>query len=397
MYGSDGEGDARREEEGDVLYAEGDIGGWTGGDEFCSSEDEGGGDPLDEPLAEYALHEEPVYCLSFIPEPRSTDGSWPRFVSGGGDEVGYVFKAGDAEDAYCLRGHTDSVVSVSFGDDPHLCASASMDGTLRVWNVETEELVKVLDGPTESIECVSWWKSTIAAGSGSGDAWMWDVSPSADVSFLQIFSGHSKGVNDIAFTPDGAALVTAGADGVLKSWRPETGQCLNTIASNEHFHTAELTSLRISSDGTLALTGGVGHKACLSNLRTGRPKAEFLGHTDSVEKVEFVPDFPWILTAGLDGKIGVWDLNTGGIRQFIDNSGNGITGGIKLVNQVVFAADMAGYLAVWDVRSARQIWKLRAHRGPIHAFDLHVGRQLALTGSEDCLIKLFKTPPLGPT
>ena len=43
-----------------------------------------------------------------------------------------------------LAGHTDFIYDVNFSPDGDLLASKSIDGTIRIWNVDTEELLRTI-------------------------------------------------------------------------------------------------------------------------------------------------------------------------------------------------------------------------------------------------------------
>ena len=41
---------------------------------------------------------------------------------------------------------------------------------------------------------------------------------------LPAFQGHDVDINDVAFSPDGSMLATAGDDDTLRVWDPATGE-----------------------------------------------------------------------------------------------------------------------------------------------------------------------------
>jgi len=80
-----------------------------------------------------------------------------------------------------LEGHTGWVNAVAFSPDGSLLASASWDGTVRLWNPTTGQEVQKLEGHTDSVRAV-------------------------------------------AFSPDGSLLASASWDETVRLWNPTTGQ-----------------------------------------------------------------------------------------------------------------------------------------------------------------------------
>ena len=76
-------------------------------------------------------------------------------VSGGEDDLGYIWDYATGEELVKLTGHTDSVTSVGFSHDGEMIATGGMDGKVRVWKrVEKEgfrnwTFLTELQGPDE--------------------------------------------------------------------------------------------------------------------------------------------------------------------------------------------------------------------------------------------------------
>ena len=54
-------------------------------------------------------------------------------VSGGEDDLGYIWDYTTGEELAKLTGHTDSVTNVGFSNDGEMIATGGMDGRVRVW------------------------------------------------------------------------------------------------------------------------------------------------------------------------------------------------------------------------------------------------------------------------
>ena len=167
----------------------------------------------------------------------------------------YPETAGITEPVSCfeLAGHTDTVSSVGFNYDGTLALTGSYDGTIRIWNVDTGELVIVLDGP-EDIEFAEWHYrgNAVVAGSKDGTIWMWLTHNGQCV---QVFAGHDGGVVCGCYTRDGTTVCSGGEDGTVRLWAPLTGKCKHVFEG--HFgHEGPVTCIASGGEGgDLLLTG----------------------------------------------------------------------------------------------------------------------------------------------
>ncbi len=57
---------------------------------------------------------------------------------------------------HSLKGHTYAIYDLAFSHDGRHLASASHDGTVRIWDVDTGDTVKTLQGHTAVVHAVAW-------------------------------------------------------------------------------------------------------------------------------------------------------------------------------------------------------------------------------------------------
>ena len=130
-------------------------------------------------------------------------------------------------------------------------ATASDDGTVRVWKAESGEEMLVLSddlGPVKSVG-FSPDGTRLATGGEDESAKIWDIE-SGQV--LQTLTGHRGTIMAVVFTPDGSQLVTAGEDGTAKVWDTESGQELLTLSG--HANLLKLNHIAVSPDGSRLAT-----------------------------------------------------------------------------------------------------------------------------------------------
>ena len=337
--------------------------------------------------------------------PRSSD----MVATGGGDDRGFVWRVG--EDAFLenqgevfeLTGHTDTVTSIQFSStDSGLLATGAMDGTVRVWNGKDKfKQLHVLDGPSESIEWLTWHPrgDILLAGSSDFTAWMWNGQSGE---FMASFTGHAGSVSCGAFTPDGKSVVTGGGEGdaTLKVWDPRTGACLTTI-EGAHFHETGITCLAIHPNGQTALSGSEAGGIKLASLENGRVLGSLDKHIDgsSVEKILYLPGggaSQLVASAGMDGNLVVWDLATCSPRAECQHP-EGITCLLAHpTNHMLITGALDGVVRCWDSRSGELAMAFRGHVDAVQAMDLSADGNQILTGGEDCIARVFdlRQPPL---
>ena len=100
-----------------------------------------------------------------------------------------------------MGGHTEKVTAIATSSDGRLAISASLDGTLRLWNLGAEIELRRFDiAPQTATMDLSPGGLRLLIGDFQGNAILWDVERNEE---SHRFSGHAGIVVGVAFTPDG--------------------------------------------------------------------------------------------------------------------------------------------------------------------------------------------------
>ena len=146
----------------------------------------------------------------------SSDGR--RLLTGGADQRAKVWRLGDGQPVLELdiEVHDYLVMQGRFSPDDTHFATASYDGSAKVWDATTGRLMADLSAHTGEVYSVAFHPSGELVVTASTDvATVWDVATGRAVARM---SGHAGRVMDAVFSPDGQVLLTAGDEGVVKLW-----------------------------------------------------------------------------------------------------------------------------------------------------------------------------------
>ena len=132
-----------------------------------------------------------------------------------------------------------------------------------------------------------------------------------------VLKAHGSWVGALAFSPDGATLVTGGYDDTL-IWWPVAAEKPEPIRKVKA-HNGWIRALAVSPDGKLLASGGNDRIAKLWSLADGAPIREMPGHELDIYSALFHPAGKFLLTGDLMGKINQWDLATGKLARTFES------------------------------------------------------------------------------
>jgi len=309
---------------------------------------------------------QPVASAHFSPDGRSViTGSW--------DTTARIWNAATGLMEQKLQGGHEAFVNsaVFHPTDPTLALTASDDGTAKLWKLEGEQpnrkwkVFKEFIGHTGDVNGAVFSPDGeyVLTASNDKTARIWNAKDGKELPFSPLRENdeevrrpdveaeftHQQAVLCAVYSADGKWIVTGSEDTTARLWRADTGRpvMIGDLATEEATdpaaadppadpaddeptdpaddeptvpqkplilagHSASVTSVAVSEDGTRALTGSADGTAKLWELRNGDEILTLKGHTEEVTCVAFSPDTPdapggvSILTGSRDGTLMLW-------------------------------------------------------------------------------------------
>ena len=224
----------------------------------------------------------------------------------------------------CLQGHNGWVTSIAASPvDANTLVSSSRDHTCLVWKLQAGEMIedpslvmscgtplKSLQGHSHIVEEVSLSVDGQYAltASWDGTVRLWNVNTGKSEKTL---SGHKKDVLSVCFSPDNRLIMSCGRDRTIKLWNT-LGECQFTL--DKESHNDWVTCVRFvpnMEEKPRIVSCGYDKLVKVWNLETMKVEYNLIGHSQVVNKVVVSPDGVLCASAGKDGCVIVWDLANG--------------------------------------------------------------------------------------
>ncbi|KAJ7455828.1 WD40-repeat-containing domain protein [Mycena latifolia] len=305
--------------------------------------------------------------------------------------------------------HSGEILSCRFDPTGQNIAACSADRSVSLWRTYAPHTNYALLSSLAAapITDLQWSLLSPHLYTVSADRTLTATDTTTGQRVRRIRAAHREVVNALDRTVAGAGgtelVATAGDDGAVRVW--DLGEDGGKFPVAEFEVGCPVTAVCWAADGASLYAAALDNEIHIYDLRKSAQLSTLTGHTDTPTSLALSPNGAFLLSPSLSSTTLIHDVrpfspsptrvhrtllgspagfeNTllrGGWSKH-DSASGGVGGGGNGERVAVGGADRT--VCVWDVESARVLYKLPGHKGTVTSVDWHPREPILLTGSKD--------------
>ena len=210
--------------------------------------------------------------------------------------------------------HQDGVTDIAVTSDGALAASASLDGSITLWDTRTGQIQRHLetDQPIQAL-AISADDTRLLSGGDGGLITLWDISSGDPLLHLVghvNFEGVPEMVNGVAFSPDGSRFLSGGSDDTVVLWDTAMGEPLALLRG----HSGGVTAVTYNAEGTLAASSSIDGSVIVWDMAQTMELRRYTTSNAGTDRgrvtaLAFAPDGRALAAGYQDGSTLIWRID----------------------------------------------------------------------------------------
>lgn len=293
--------------------------------------------------------------------------------------------------------------------------TASLDGTLKLWEVPAEgqgspRVLATLRGHGDGVSAAAALPGgRLLSASLDGTLRIFDlgaISASGEAALRGVCEGHGGWVTDCALLPE--AGVEAGAehavsvslDGTLRIWELQMAERLFARSGHQGFVTGMVPLPGPTGGSGRLLSASRDRTLKLWDLATGQHIRTFAGHAASVDECAVLPGAGGgadrAVSASYDATLKLWDLESGKALATMQGHSGWVSSCAPLPGpggadgQRVLSAAMDGTVRLWDAKTGQQLKSLVGHSDSVTVCAVLPDGDRVVSASADGTLRIWK-------
>ncbi len=343
-----------------------------------------------QPNMSVQAHTSDLWSIAFKPNGE-------QFATAGSDGLIKTWNIAQGFQISDYIGHTDRVLSITYSANGRRLLSGAADGEILVWQADDATQRVRPTYRLSSNEGLIWDialttnRNFFLSATTNGVVLLWDIREGQIVQDSNLPSRYGN-ITTALFGADSTRYVYGTTSRYLVQQQTDGGGTLEFPLS----HTGVLQDIALSPDGTTMLSAG-DSRAILWDVRFGGEIRQFVGeHPSGVRAVAYAPDASRIYTGGNDNRLLIWDTETATLLRIYDGHSDNI-------RDIVVRASSDEIITASDDRSIRgwysgrpsdsdspQTFNIELHDDAVTTLALSPDEQYLVSGSEDNTVRLHQ-------
>ena len=322
-----------------------------------------------------------------------------------------------------LEGHEDRVIHVEFAPRSNRLVSLSEDGvdvsTMIFWHGASGAMIDSFTNVNNADKDVEFSRQGETIGIGSRTLFLLDAE---SLRLIRTFEAESyefykvvdlemvgftwpfmtktykverryRNVTSVSFSPDVRYVASGLENGQVKVWEIKTGDLLNVLWATKVF--GGIIDVEFSPDGRFIA-------ACQDDerIRVWRfpDYREMIleGHKRAVYSIVFDPVNGHLVSAGVGGRVRIWDIETGKTLREIKAHDKAImTITVTEDGKTLVTGSKDNTIGIWELATGRRIAELPGHGKQVNSVAVNSNATLLASGSDDGTVRIWDISNMG--
>ena len=217
----------------------------------------------------------------------------------------YRIRAADLSNIVLNENHTDAIIDFfSLNDDHYRFGTCSLDGTIRIWNLDDYSVsARIKINPSIIPTCMKFNEDMIVSGWNDGVIRCYRTNGEEEL--WEIANAHKNGVTAIAMNSNCKFVVSGGMGGEVRLWEVRSKEMISNLKE----HLQKVTQVQLFSNDVNLMTTSKDKSILIWDLNKEKRIASYTLSSGGVNNFKISPtDENIVISVGQDRKITHWDL-----------------------------------------------------------------------------------------